>query len=253
MLTPAQVHSYRKTGFLKLPGFFEPAIGRALTEQVWNELANHGVLKNSQETWPFGPAIRGPQLKTVRSFESPLDVLTGEKLLSCTSLLSEHPLTHIDDNMLLMSFPAKDKDSTPWNVPASGWHQDFNIQESVGSPYIIVFFVLDDVAHKGGGTAFLSGFHRLDDAQTQDHSSAIYKSLRAKSDFFNRLFDMKSNSLNWEIGTKETVEDVEIELLEMTGSAGDIYIVDSLLFHTVTPNHGTNPRFMAKAYYKKLA
>ncbi len=253
MLTSAQVDSFQRTGFLKLPEFFEPATGRELTEMAWMELAKYGVLKDSRDTWPSGPAIRGPQLKTVRSFATPLDVLTGERLRSCVAELTEYPLTHIDDNTLLLSFPADDADSKPWNVPASGWHQDFNIREGVGSPFIIVFFILSDVEHRGGGTVFLSGFHRLEDGQTQHHASKIYKSLRSKSDFFNRLLDMKSELPNWDIGATTSIGDVEVELVEMTGDAGDIYIVDSLLFHTITPNHSAAPRFMAKAYYKKIA
>ena len=253
MLSPKQIDSYKRSGYLNLKGFFDPALGSKLKEQIWLELANYGVQKDSRETWPSGSANRGPLLKTTRKFTAPLDVLTNEKLLSCVRQLSEYPLTHIDENSLLLSFPAKDYENTPWSVPASGWHQDFNAKDEVGSPFIIVFFFIDKVVHRGGGTAFLSGFHRLEDGQTQNHSSKIYKNLRSKSGFFNRLFDMKSESPNWEVGTKSRLGDVTVELLEMTGDAGDIYVVDSLLFHTITPNCRENPRFMAKAYYQKVA
>ena len=59
----------------------------------------------------------------------------------------------------------------------------------------------------------------------------------------------KFNDRNWFIENSGRVSDVDLELVELYGNIGDVYLMDIRILHSIAPNPMINPRIMASQRY----
>lgn len=137
--------------------------------------------------------------------ETALEKLVSEKVLSLVNELDQGTF-HPSKPQLLLSFPHK----LEWSTEDIRWHLDITRSEKDEIPGIQIFFLLDDVSPKGGGTLALSGSHKVD----------LQKQQREP------------------LGTN-------FPIIEMSGKAGDVYLMDMRILHAPSINSSKKLRMMA--------
>lgn len=121
----------------------------------------------------------------------------------------------------------------PWTLKALNWHVDVSADPPDRLPGIQAFFLLDDVAPRGGATLALAGSHRPDEHKPGT-SAVAAPSLRA-------LLKNAPDPL------EPQLRDRGIALVEMSGRAGDVFLMDMRALHTPSINSTNRLRMMATA------
>lgn len=100
------------------------------------------------------------------------------------------------------------------------------------------------VAPRAGGTLVVAGSHRLLNDRGKIRSKDVKRRLK-REDYFRGLFrggDAERRHFLDEVGH---VDDVELQVVELHGDPGDVFLTDLRLLHTVSPNASRTPRLMA--------
>ena len=96
-------------------------------------------------------------------------------------------------------------------------------------PGIQAFILIDDVKPRSGATLALADSHLL--AGQKEQSSRVHQMLKQQGDLES---DLRSANLS---------------IVEMSGQAGDIYLMDMRLLHTPSINSTNKLRLMATVRY----
>ena len=142
-----------------------------------------------------------------------------------------------------------------WFVPNAMWHVDVPRLGDVGPPGVQIFILLDDLPPGGGATLVVAGSHRLLNDRVR-RSKDVKKSLKRRP-YFQHLMGPRPQYRNPSEGANIDADsahllhqpghdgDVPLQVVEMAGKAGDAYITDLRLLHTLAPNASPRPRLMA--------
>lgn len=231
-MTPEQKKSFREKGYLYIRGAAGKDLVQPVKAYVLNELKRLKIWSTGrdlsrklaevpifQQTGKLGQLIRYPGLN---------EKLISQGLYSAMRHLAGVPLSSGQEAQLLISLPHK----ADWTLERLNWHRDIASSQSGRIPGVQAFILLDDLSVKGGATMALAGSHRL-----KRPSLAIEATSRL-------IVDNASHSV--------MVRDVELSVVEMTGQAGDVYLMDMRLLHAPSINSARKPRIMATArYYAK--
>lgn len=126
---------------------------------------------------------------------------------------------------LLISLPAQGT----WSTRGLNWHVDITSPDPSRSAGIQAFILLDDVEPQGGGTLVLSGSHKR--SGSKELGQRIRSILRENGDLDVLL------------------RDFGLSVVEMSGNAGDVYLMDMRLLHTPAINARKKLRMMATIRY----
>lgn len=127
-----------------------------------------------------------------------------------------------------------------WTLP-TGWHLDIPRLASGEAPGVQVFILLDAVAPRGGGTLVIGGSHRLLNDGRFHKTGEVMHALRHER-FFR---DLCSGTLDGGDRPGGMVGDAPLQVVELTGAPGDVWLMDLRLLHTASPNATQQPRMMA--------
>lgn len=142
-------------------------------------------------------------------------------LLALMAQLTDAPLIAARDAQLLLSLP----NQGTWSTSGLNWHVD--LASATGRlTGIQIFLLLDDVSPRGGATLALAGSHRSTDK-------------RARAEVRGWLDAADDTNL----------AHAGLSIVEMTGSAGDVYLMDMRVLHSPSINASSRPRLMATARY----
>lgn len=130
-----------------------------------------------------------------------------------------------------------------WSVPNDVWHIDIPRLGKLGAPGLQAFIFLNDVGPKGGGTLVLSGSHRLLNTSRVMRSKALKQAL-SREPYFRNLFDRERAPIHRLEDTMGSVDGVNLEVVELTGASGDVYLMDLRTLHTPAPNSSDTARLM---------
>jgi len=218
---------FQQKGWLYLPRALSASLVQPVQRHVLEELKRLKIWANGrplsstlkdvplfQQTGKLSQQIQYPELDK--------KLVTAE-LHSLLKKLTSAPFSGIA-NQLLISLPHK----LEWTLEGLNWHRDISGTRLQTLPGIQLFFLLDDVKPKGGGTLVLSGSHLLRD-----------QSLAKQA-----LTELGSNGR-----TSLTKAGVDLSIVEMSGKAGDVYLMDMRLLHTPSINASTSLRLMATTRY----
>jgi len=149
----------------------------------------------------------------------------------------------------LVTFPAADR---AWDVPHASWHLDLDGQIAPGQPtdYLRVFALLADLEPGGGGTAYVSGSHRLtiDWARRRGggpvRSAEARERLEREHPWFAALCsaDDHPDRTRRFMDEDATIDCVPVRVCEMVGEAGDVILMHPATLHTIAPNRREVPR-----------
>ena len=248
MLSQSQRSEFARTGIVKLPGAFSTTDASRMRDALWAELQRrHGIERDDPTTWDrhaptglkgskkhsafaaiFGPALCGA-----------LDDLFG----SGNWVRPKH------HGQTLITMP----NAATWRLPHKLWHGDFQYTLPAGELCAVKYWaLLDDVEPGGGGTPQLAGSH---------HAVARYISGRAGDELeYKRVRDGFLRSDPWlkAVSTEGdepartsalmtepgNVDGIEVQAMELTGSAGDVFLTHPWVMHTIAPNATARPRMM---------
>lgn len=236
-LTDAQKRELETRGVVRLDAMLPAEPVRVTREAVLRRLRERRlwpaeVRQEPMPRWPE-PAVtakqigkRHPELEAL--FESPQVTASVEDLFAGAAI----DRAMFSRPQLLVTLP----NAAEWSAANSGWHADLPRLASGGRPGVQLFILLDDVAPKGGGTLVVAGSHRLFDdgrfTRAKDvtgmlHDIPFFRDVRAGAELRGGQF----------------------EVVEMTGAAGDAWLIDLRLLHSAAPNASSHPRMMATWRY----
>jgi hypothetical protein len=252
MLTDDQLKDFHHAGLLRLPGALDAQDAAAIVDRIWDHLdRSHGVARDRRETWtldqPSGlRAITADQQfaalgsSTVRSA---LDGVFGAGRWQ-TPRRWGRPL---------ITFPSA---SRQWTLPTGGaWHNDFvPLRSGVGERAVQIFVILKDLPARGGGTLVLTGSHRLVTQYIADtghapHPSRVRHALSGHS-WLRELWEPPQAGTDEErihryMIDRTRIRGVDLRIVELTGQAGDAFVMHCDTLHAVAPNTSDEPRMMA--------
>lgn len=249
-LNTRQRDAFDRTGILRLEGLFPAESVRRARDAVLRPLAQLGLWKDGAWHLDAVPRPQWPDtgLKTPKAI--------GNKHAELAALLDEPAMHAVVDALLdghaadraihvrpqvLFTLPNADS----WAVP-HGWHVDGPRLASGQSHGVQLFTFLDTVAPCGGGTLVVAGSHRL----LNEGRSIKMKEIRrllCQHDYFRELFCETPARLNDRarlLAERAVVGDTALNVVELTGAAGDAYFVDLRALHAAAPNATAHPRMM---------
>jgi len=247
MLSRIQLEEFDRSGLLRLPGAVPAPEAGAMRDGIWAFLKKQqGIERENIGTWPVTTtAISGFQ-PLVRS--GVFDGMNNTVISGAIDDLLGKSLWGRERGRVLVTFP---QPATAWTIPTDGWHID------VGSSHpraVQLFVLLDDLDHQGGGTLVLTGSHHLVNryvANTglEPHPRAIKSSLASTYPWLAGLLGRHPDSAGYDrvrryMKEGEAIDGVNLRVVELHGSAGDVFIMHSDCFHTGVTNNRETPRMM---------
>lgn len=224
-MTPAQHTHFHEHGWLHL----RQSLGRKeiapLKAHVLDELARLRI-------WSSG-RIQSASMRALPAFQQVAKISAAIRIESLPDRIPGRDATAMVEalapvrlrsaqHQVLVSLPRQGT----WTLERLNWHTD--ITPSAGEPGcdgIQAFVLLDDVQPKGGATLAISGSHRL--AGRQDENRRLRQHLRSGQD------------------PTQVLGHSGLSIVEMSGQAGDVYLMDMRLLHSPSINASDRPRLMA--------
>lgn len=152
-----------------------------------------------------------------------VSAIVTKELWSAIRSLADVQLIFPQDAQFLISLP----NQGDWRTNGLNWHVDISSARPDRIPGIQLFVLIDDVKPKGGATLALSRSHLLeDDLQLKRRVREI---LRGSDD------------------VERDLRECNMSIVEVSGQAGDVYLMDMRLLHTPSINSTRNLRMMATA------
>ncbi|MES2938333.1 MAG: phytanoyl-CoA dioxygenase family protein [Pseudomonadota bacterium] len=225
-----QVDFFREHGYLCLQGFHPKNRMASVRNKLLDELkrlkvwaAGKSLSSSLQELPPFQQIAK---LSTLVKVPGLHEALITPELLGCIARLDGRAPSAVQGMQLLLSLPHQGT----WTLEGLNWHVDVTAQPPDRLPGIQAFVLIDDVAPRGGATLALAGAHRLHARQAVSAPS---------------LREVLRTSGNLEADLRK----MGVTILEMSGRAGDVFLMDMRLLHTPSINATKNVRMMATARF----
>lgn len=216
----AQFDTFREQGCLRLSGFHPGKRMAPIKQQLLDELKRLKVggagksLSNRLQGLPaFQQIGKLSSLVTVPGLQ---DALMTRELLAVIAELAGCAPSSSQSIQLLLSPPHQGD----WTLHGLNWHVDMAAAPGDRAPGIQAFVLIDDVAPRGGATLALAGSHRASGP---------------------RLRELLKTSPDLEASLRE----MGLSIIEMSGRAGDVYLMDMRVLHTPSINSTKNVRMMA--------
>jgi ectoine hydroxylase-related dioxygenase (phytanoyl-CoA dioxygenase family) len=248
--TDAQRATFHEQGLLHLPAAIATIDADRMAARIWDVLdARDGIRREDPATW----AVRQPT-----GFQS----LTRAGVFA--PLASAAVRAALDDLLGRGSWQSPDAWGAPlvtfpdgaraWDVPSGQWHLDFVARESAEHlPGVRILGLLVDVQPRGGTTLIVGGSHRLverliaDGRAAEGHSAHIRDELAAAYPWLGALWSrdaVPADRVQRFMTEGATIDGVQLRVIELTGAAGDVFLMHPWTLHAPAPNCGSTPRLM---------
>jgi ectoine hydroxylase-related dioxygenase (phytanoyl-CoA dioxygenase family) len=242
-LTLEQLDQYATEGVVRLPGAVPIADIEAMAEVLWRRLrTRHGVFHDRPQTWIVPhPAQLTAKTDELAGMASPAVLAVVDQLLGVGGWNPPERW-----GLPLVTLPGF---ADGWDVPHKGWHLD--IQAAAEPPRVArIFVLLTDLAPGGGATGYVAGSHRVLQALAREAGRSLKsgeaRELLLAHPWFAALFARPDGADRraWFMEQPGDAGGVPVRVGEMTGQAGDAYVMDPLILHAMTPNVLATPRLM---------
>lgn len=257
MLSQAEIRQFNEQGFLLVRDCVPETRAKEASEAIWADLmVRHDVTEESS-TWHgqymnFGAtALRGRDTMLSESMRGVFDDLLGDGRWR-----SDHASR--SGGAVFASLPASRQDDA-WAL-SGDWHWDQGENRHLPNyTGLQACTLLTDMAHRDGGTLFVSGshhavaahFHRTRGRFSDNYSAKRMQSFFSTEEWFRDLDGgtvPKEGRVATFMDRTSTVDGMALRVHEMTGKPGDAYFLHPLLVHAGPPNGGRRPRIMHRSY-----
>jgi hypothetical protein len=248
-LSPSQRQTFAERGLLRLDELIPDEVvapARALVLQV---LEREGVWRAG--AWVAEPADWVEKTRLFRMLKGPAkspafkSLQTADLLDAVNQLVDGRAVQPARSHPQLLFTPPG---GSAWTVPHKVWHLDVPRLGEVGLPGVQMFSFLDTVAPGAGGTLLVAGSHRLLNDRGRIRSKDV-KSRLKQEPYFRELFHPREGDPYRLLAEPGHVGDVELQVVELHGDPGDVYLTDLRLLHTLAPNASRTPRLMVTQRY----
>ena len=247
----ARREAFAERGLILLKGMIPAELAARVREEIYALIERHGAGRDGQ--WTAGR----PGAELARKLR---DVVKDrmKQSAACRALDTpalEHAVVALTDGEPVRTFMDRPQvlftppDAERWAVPNRVWHLDVPRLEPAGCPGVQTFCCLDLVAPGGGGTVVVSGSHKLLNGRGRIASRDVKKRL-ARLPWFQELFSRGNGDRCASLLSERTVpsgdgEAVTLQVVELCGEPGDVYLVDLRTLHSLAPNTADRPRLVA--------
>jgi ectoine hydroxylase-related dioxygenase (phytanoyl-CoA dioxygenase family) len=255
-LTPDQRRALEERGLVRVPGVIPRGQVEDMADQLWSELTRkHGIRRRDPGTWRTErPAdFKSLQARDVfKGMASPRLVAILDDLLG-----RERWVRPRHWGQPLVCFP---RSYGRWDVPHQSWHLDLPADPRAQHSRVgRMFAILAPLAAKGGGTLVVTGSHRIvqtlvDERGFEQCSGEVRKRLKAKHRWFRELMssDRDRERIARFMNAPTEIDGVAVQVEEMTGEPGDLFLMHPAALHAAAPNALAAPRLvLAQFVYPK--
>lgn len=151
---------------------------------------------------------------------------------------------------VLLTFPSL----APWVLPHWLWHIDYGFERATWPAFAVnLFACVGEVEPRGGATLALAGSHRLVDpfAATlppgqRDGKQETWSRFMRQDPWLHELTRPGEEAERTQrlLGARHEVDGVPVEIVEMAGEPGDVFLTHLHVFHCAAPNVNDEPRVM---------
>ncbi len=221
-MTLEQRTLFRERGYLLLRGAVSASHHRPVRERIQSELRRLGVgpagqgmpetirkLSVFQQIAELSRLLRVPELSAV---------VHSKKVQEAIDALAETRAS-VSQSQLLVSPP----NQGAFRLEGLNWHTDISAPHAGRTPGIQAFVLLDDVERHGGATLILAGSHLR--ARDQQAERRLREALQGADDS-----ELRARNLS---------------IVELSGKAGDVYLMDMRVLHTPSINATKRFRMVA--------
>jgi len=249
MLSAAQRLELETRGVVCLRGAVDPRVTSELRARILAFIAERRLAKSAEPGFTIHPSKTGPLLRAL-----PFAELWGEGVIGALDAVlgaGAWTVPKFAGQLLAMSFPFR---GAAWQLPHSVWHLDYQAPGSaVRLPGLQPFLCVDRVEPRSGATLVVAGSCRLIDALR----------LRAGRKFSGRSAEVRGQLLRevpWlrELCSRREGEDrvarfmdratlhqdVSLQVVELTGDPGDVWLMHPWTLHAPSVNCGERPRMV---------
>lgn len=249
MLSFDQKTELREKGVLFLPGLLPPDAYVPAQEAVRAKLAKQGIWDGSGwrldatecPAWP-GAGPLGKSLKKLKATQALITVefcALMNDLLGCEELGRSFE-TFMGYPQILFSLPH----GIDWFLPHSIWHVDMPGIGGIDEPGYQLFTFLEPVDAGEGGTLVAAGSHHFANPREGIRKSKNIKRILKRYEPFQRLLAKGAPDRMELLETGADMAAVHVQVRELTGKPGDVWLMDMRSLHTIAPNSGSTPRIM---------
>ena len=251
VITESLKETFRSRGLIRLERFLPADRVARAREVVMRALERHGCVQRGG-LWTFGGVDQLPAYKASSRLRKGIKHtgafrrLMTPVLLDAVDALADGAMDPASrkrqcDPGLLLSLP----EARTWAVPDSLWHVDLPRLENRGvSPGVQMFACLDTVRPMGGGTVVVAGSHRVLDKEPWIGPSMKHAKRLRKLPYFRELMSKDDKDRGHFLSESCRVGDVTLQVVELHGEPGDVFLVDMRVLHTGAPNASRVPRIM---------
>ncbi len=247
MLSQPQRDEFEQCGVVRLRGAFGEADAARMRERLWKALSDEwGIQPGRPETWSVRQPTGLQPLRRSSVFEalgSPVLAAALDDLLGAGCWRAPKRW-----GSPLVTFPS----GSHWDVPSKQWHLDIPARGAARPLFLVrILALLDRLEPRGGGTLVVVGSHALVErlvaagANTR-HSKDVLRALARMSPWLRDLCSDASGDdrIRRFMVEAAVVGDVVTRVVELTGEAGDVFLMHPWQLHGPSPNCGTSPRLM---------
>lgn len=240
-LSTQQRSAFARAGALRLENLVSRQRVEPLVHALWSDLERrYGMRRGHPETWSVERPAHFQDVARTGIFDAFADIAA-----SVASPFTGDAGWTQAGQLPLVTFP-----SASWDVPSKAWHFDAAPSDCTDAfPMFRLFVFLDDVLPRGGGTCYVEGSHRLavdiaEQAPERLRSRDVTTALSRESPWFRDLFGGGADRVRRFMTEGHSVRGIEVRVCEMTGQAGDAFVMHPVLCHTAAPNILDRPRMM---------
>jgi hypothetical protein len=238
---------FRTHGWMRVARAFDDDAAQRMRRAVWRALSGLGVDPKEPSSWTVE---RPAHLKHLRKDEAFAAVGSAALIAAIDRIFEGRPYPMPGDwGALFIAFPS----DAPWSIPIRGWHADAHYASALWPTNgVKTLAVFGDVEPRGGGTLIVSGSHRLIHAWFQAnppvpgaHGFDLRRELRKQPYIreLHRAGEPGDRAARFMDRTEEA-GGIPLRVVELTGHAGDVFLLHPLVLHVAASNNASVPRFL---------
>lgn len=248
-LNEQQKQAFDELGVVKVEGLFDANIACDLENELWRRFEKWGIERGRPKTWEaLDEATIRKVMKGTRRVRG-LEAIYNDRSDDISSTLAGETELERQKALLLLTFSRQHNYIQDRIVPSSIWHSDTPNIPGKGLTGVIVLGYINHVLPRGGGTMVITGSHRLFKTSTSAITSKMAKRKLRKYPYFRELLSDSSTERERFLNEPGFVNDIELQVVELTGEPGDAYFVNGSVMHTITRNYRSAPRMMIRGFY----
>jgi len=246
------VSSFDATGVLRLPAVLAAADIAAMRAEVERTIEQITLVEIAGALRP-GPESAGVLWSVGRgSTFAPLPVAVGAAVDRVFGPGVWEPVAEEHGGLAAPNLPLPD--AGPWTVPHAAWHLDEPVSAAQERGWgLLAFVFLDDVEPGGGATVAIAASQRLLKRLAAGPgllaTEEAIATLRRDEPWFAELFAPGGDPVarRRRFMDEGCVSDgIPLRVVELTGAAGDVVLMDPRCLHTVSANVGPRARLQMR-------